>query len=88
MVTGIVMRNCTDVRINNVSMEGLDTAFEIYDSEDIRLNDVQLHSTRTAVTGERVRRLAAKNVQHSDAGWAPRVSPLAMAVWRVIHGNV
>lgn len=88
MVTGIVLRNCVDVRLDSISMSGVDTGFEIYDSEDIKMRDVELRATHTAVKGERVRGFSAQSITHSEAGWLPRLSPLAIAVWRVTHGDV
>jgi hypothetical protein len=88
MATGILLRNCVDVRLDNISMTGMDNAFEIYDSDDIKMNDIDLRATRTAVKGERVRRLTASSVTHSEDGWLPRVTPLAIAVRRISHGHV
>lgn len=88
MATGVLIRNCVDVQFDNVSMDGMDTAFEIYDSDDIRMNDIRLESTRTAVAGERVRGLTVNGMSHSQAGWYPRPTPLAIAVRRIAHGHV
>ena len=88
MATGILLRNCVDVRFDNISMTGMDNAFEIYDSDDIKMNNVDLRATRTAVKGERVRGLTANTVTHSEEGWLPCVTPLAIAVRRVAHGYV
>jgi hypothetical protein len=88
MATGILLSNCVDVRLDNISMNGMDNAFEIYDSDDIKMNDIDLRATRTAVKGERIRRLTAKSVTHSEEGWLPCVTPLAMAVRRIAHGDV
>ena len=88
MATGVLIRNCVDVQFDNVSMDGMDTAFEIYDSDDIRMNDIRLESTRTAVVGKRVRGLTVNGMSHSQAGWYPRPTPLAIAVRRIAHGHV
>lgn len=88
MVTGILLRNCVDVRLENILMTGMDNAFEIYDSDDIKMKDIDIRATRTGVKGERIRGLIAKSVTHSEEGWLPRVTPLAMAVRRVTHGHV
>lgn len=88
MATGVLIRNCIDVQFNNISMGGMDTAFEIYDSDDIRMNDVRLESTRTAVAGERVRGLTVNRMSHSEAGWHPSPTALAVAVRRIAHGYV
>lgn len=88
MTTGLVITNCVNVRLNNISMEGMETAFEIYDSNDIRMNDIRLESTRTAIAGERIRGLTVNRMSHSEIGWHPRPAPLAVAVRRIVHGYV
>lgn len=88
MATGMLIRNCVDVQFDNISMDGMDTAFEIYDSDDIRMNDIRLGSTRTAVAGERVRGLSVSGMSHSQAGRYPTPTPLAVAVRRIVYGDV
>ncbi|WP_028616729.1 hypothetical protein [Pseudomonas canadensis] len=55
MATGVLIRNCVDVRLDNISMDGMDTAFEIYDSEDIKLTKCHTDSSKL-VSGERLKR--------------------------------
>ncbi len=88
MATGILMTNCVGAHIESCSIIGMDNAFEIYDSEDVLLKDVNISATRTAVKGERIRRLSADNFTHSSIGWAPRPKPLAIAIWRIVNGYV
>jgi len=87
MATGILLRNCKDVTFTNVAMKGLDTGFEIYDSEDVRMTGVHCE-TRTAVSGERVKRLIASKMTHDDSLWMSQPTLLAILVRRAAHGHV
>lgn len=88
MAIGVRIRDSRNIQFDSIVMRGMDTAFEIYDSDDIRMTSVRLESTRTAISGERVRGLVVKDMLHSEAGWHPKPTLLAYAVWRVAHGYV
>lgn len=88
MVVGVLIRNSSNVSVNGMKMVGVDVGVQMFDSEDIRLQDLTMLATGTAVAGERVRCLKAESITHSDTGWSPRTSPVAQAVRRAIHGHV
>lgn len=88
MATNVMIRNSKDLRFDNVSLSGADTAFEIYDSDDIRMNSIQIGSTRTAVAGERVRGLSVNGMTHSQEGWQPTPTRLALIIRSINNGYV
>ncbi|AQT08907.1 hypothetical protein H78_02233 [Pseudomonas protegens] len=88
MITGIFLKDCVDVQLNDISMIGMDKAFEVYNSEDIRMRNVELKATRVAVAGAGNRGIKVERMHHSEAGWAPTPSRLALAIQGVIYAHV
>lgn len=89
MTTGVTITNSAHVRFTDWKIGNMDKGFDIADSEDISIENVQCQSTRVAVAGERVKRLRAVGVTHHQAtNWYPQLTLLAVLIRRASYGHV
>jgi predicted ATP-grasp superfamily ATP-dependent carboligase len=85
---GFLLTDCKNMTLTNVSSVNCDVGVGIADSSNIKIDGFKALNTKTAVKGERVRGLEAKNMFHSESDGLQNMSLLAVAIMRINHGYV
>lgn len=88
MATAIVLKSCTGVVLTDVVIEGFDTGTSLEDCSSVDLNGVQFLETTTGVLGRRLKDFKAQNITHTSPAKQTQYGPLALAIRRIVHGNV